>query len=243
MPYAADEGEPADMFGTMYFYNGLAEFNSNIGIPYLTDDSTQQVVQKKMSYLYGIGFDEYATQVATYPKLDIRYEKSRNRYIPGTGWVTMKIWSNQLCTYGIPAYNYDSTKSYTTDDKGIYGNFWEEYINERYGVNTKVIDCYLWITPAVFAAFKLNTFILIDNRLYLLNKICDYDCTKMQPTKCQLVSVYNYYAYTDNAIEILYEFVEDVTQSNVLQDYWNGGTAVLTKGAWNNNIANLPNQE
>lgn len=234
MVYAANDGKPADMFGTLYFYNGLTNFDSNTGLPYVTDDTPNQVGVSKMTYLDGSVLTGYATQVSTYPNLDVRL-KQRG------------VWKNDLITYGVPAINYDATKAFSNADKGIFTKFWEEYVAERYGVNTKVITCYLWITPAVFAQFDMNTFLKIDNRLYMLNKIIDYDCTKMQPTKCELVSLYNYYAYVTNPVSILYEFVDDTLVSHVPVDLFypssEGRIPYLSKGAVQEEIIVLPQTE
>lgn len=243
MVYAANEGAPADMFGTLYFYNGLCDFDSTTGLPYITDDTPGQVATGTYTYIDGSVYPSYATQVETYPQLDVRY-MTRYYSIDMNGNIKVrKMWSTKLCTYSIPALNYDSTKSFTSSDTGIYDTFWADYIAERYGINTKVVTCYLWITPAVFANLTLNTRIRIGERLYMLNKICDYDCTKMQPTKCELVSIYNTEIYTSNPVAILYEWDEGTVISYVSNDEWEDTTAVLTKGAWDDNIAILPNTE
>lgn len=77
----------------------------------------------------------------------------------------------------------------------IYRRFWSKYMSERLNSNTRVMTCYAYITNAEFASWEFNTFVKIENTLWHVNKIENFDPLKQQSTKVELVRVKDIEAY------------------------------------------------
>lgn len=175
-----------NVFGSMLFYNGLKPFDttSNLRPVKISDDTILQLSLQKYFYSQ----DTNVIPVSTYPLLDIVCEEN-------------------LCTYTIPQENYTYLKdSYNSNTNGIYKNFWENYLNERYNKQNKIVTCYLRLTPYDIANFQYNNFIKIENQLYMVNKIYDYQINENQTTKVDLITIQDIKGYTDNNFNIFEVF-------------------------------------
>lgn len=187
--YNRDKDDKAvDVFGSYYFHNGYTAFSTELALHlrsvYLTDDTDIQVTNN--TYCYAQRENDFSpianrVHVTTYPKLDI-------------------VYGNNLCTFNVPSENYTYQQNYA-GKKSIYTNFWEDYINERYNIQNKVLTCYLKLTPSDFVTFNWNCFVKIDNQLYIVNKIYDYDITSSGTTKVDLITVQDIKAYVGNNTE------------------------------------------
>ena len=102
---------------------------------------------------------------------------------------------SNMCLFNIPKENYTYDKNYS-GKKSIYYNFWQNYINERYNVQNKLVTCYIRISPKMWNEFEFNKFIKIGNQLYMVNKIYDYDITSSEPTKVDLITIQDITGYT-----------------------------------------------
>lgn len=96
-----------------------------------------------------------------------------------------------------PMLNYSNARH-------IYQGFWEEYLNDRYSVQTKVLSTYLYLTADDWQRFKFNKFVLIDNILYMVNKIKDFDLTTDRSTKVELVQVNDRANYESTTVRFPY---------------------------------------
>lgn len=165
------------VFGSYFFHNGLSNFNTEEALRlrqvYISDDTDFQ--QLNNTYFYTHNISE-SVNVSTYPALDI-------------------VNSDTLCVFNAPKENYTYLNNYVSK-KGIYSNFWENYLNERYNIQNKIITCYVMLTPTEYNQFKWNKFVKIDNQLCIVNKIYDYDITSNQPTKVDLVTIQDINGYT-----------------------------------------------
>ena len=95
------------------------------------------------------------------------------------------------CLFGTPKEDYTNDKLPTgAKNKYIYDLFWKNYIGEIYGHNKKV-TAYFNITPEQYQQFKFNTLIRLDNQLFLVNKISDFDINAQTSTKCELIQINN----------------------------------------------------
>lgn len=83
----------------------------------------------------------------------------------------------------------------------IYDNVWNDFINERYSVNNKKLTAYFNIHPWEYISFDFNKFVTIDNQLFMINKIFDYDLNSTATTKCELIQISNIHAYTSDTID------------------------------------------
>lgn len=171
-----------NIFGGLAFYKGLSEFDDSLDLRNIkiTDDTDLQISTQTYFYTQ-VGQKDRYTDVTTYPLLDISY-------------------SSDLSTYNIPVENY----SYQTEtgNKGLYDNFWKHYLDERYNIQNKIVTCYAYIKPNEFADFKFNKFVKINNQLYFVNKIYDYDIDATTPTKVDLITVQDIEGYTKNDFDI-----------------------------------------
>lgn len=178
------DGKQVDLFGSFFFHNGIINFSNESALALrpvkLSDDSATQVHNNTYCYSQsGNDTVSISRAVYQYPKLEI-------------------LSDNNFCTFNIPSENYTYLQNYSNKNT-IFSNFWETYINERYNVQNKLVTCYIKLSPKDFVNFKWNNFILIDDTLYLVNKIYDYDITTNNSTKVDLITVYNINGYNDDS--------------------------------------------
>lgn len=178
------EKKDVELFGNLLFYNGLKTFDTTSGLRSvsISDDTLFQTLNK--TYFYSQDGDaNKIIKVSTYPSLDI-------------------VYGENLCTYTTPSENYTYLRDNYDNKLGIYKNFWENYINERYNIQNKIVTCYVYLKPNEFADFKFNKFVKINNQLYFVNKIYDYDIDATTPTKVDLITVQDIEGYTKNEFRI-----------------------------------------
>lgn len=118
------------------------------------------------------------------------------------------VWKNTAD--GLPDYNKSYSclfntpqVDYTTDRmfenaKGntIYEVCWEKFINERYNSQNKKMTAFFNLTIPDYNRFKFNKFVNVDNQLFMVNKIVDFEPTKNNSTKCELIQISDISAYT-----------------------------------------------
>lgn len=75
----------------------------------------------------------------------------------------------------------------------IFDRYWSDYINDVFDKNTKVIECYAFIDEMPVDA--LRKFYLINNSLWSIQEITDYNYKSKEPTKLTLIRVKNKYNY------------------------------------------------
>ena len=88
----------------------------------------------------------------------------------------------------------------------VYNSFWKDYINERYCSQNKKLTAYVYISVNEFKNIDFREFIKIDNILYHIDKIYDYNYNSDEPVKMDLVQVWNLKAYTQGQTEVPYLF-------------------------------------
>jgi hypothetical protein len=105
------------------------------------------------------------------------------------------------CLFNCP--NDDYTKDFqisSAQGNYIYDVCWGRYINERYNANNKKVTCYVKLSPAEYEQFNFKTFVTVDNQLFVVNKIQDYDVNNVV-TKVELIQVSDINGYTAQNIE------------------------------------------
>ena len=78
----------------------------------------------------------------------------------------------------------------------IFDRYWNDYINDVFDKNTKVIECYAFLDEMPVDA--LRKFYLINNSLWAIQEITDYNYKSKEPTKVTLIRVKNKYNYINN---------------------------------------------
>ena len=172
-----DNKDFVDEFGAFYMFEGLNNFDTadvmrNVLV---SDDTSFQMDAEK--YFYSQSFMSEPAP-PTYPLL--------------SDAKTVFTLPKELYTYG----HVGQTTGSTND--GIYDAIWENYINERYNSNNKLVTCYVHINPTDYCNFEFNHFVKIENQLYAVNKIYDYDIDSGEPTKVDLITVQNLTNYYTN---------------------------------------------
>ena len=179
------------VFGSMYFYNGLTDFDTsnNMRTVQISDDTRLQIATNTYFYSQISGENLKPTK---YPLLDVVYKNTKN-----------------VCLFATPYKNYTYVLDNYTNCNGIYYNFWENYLNERYNKQNKIVTCYLRLTPYDIANFKYNNFVKIENQLYMVNKIYDYNIDENIPTKVDLITIQDLKGYTDNNFRFFSIYFKD----------------------------------
>lgn len=166
------DNKVVDISGSWWLHNGIQLLDNNVNI---SDDTLLQSSTQK--YLYN----------GTYGNL---YTIDRTVNLT-------TVFDNYCCLFNTPAKNY-SIKTVYNPDNCIYNKYWKNYLNERYNVNNKVVTCYIYLNNQDYYNFEFNKFVMINNQLYFVNKIIDYDCTGITPTKVELITIQNTNGYTNN---------------------------------------------
>lgn len=78
----------------------------------------------------------------------------------------------------------------------IFDRYWSDYISDVFDKNTKVIECYVFLDE--MPADALRKFYLINNSLWSILEITDYNYKSKEPTKVTLIRVKNKYNYINN---------------------------------------------
>lgn len=191
-----------DIFGTMFFHNGLANFSTEslmrLRPVKISDDTKYQ--QSNNTYFYTQGA-ESMDSVTTYPKLDV-------------------LNGSNMCVFNIPKENFTYNNNYSGKNT-IYTNLWQSYLDERYNVQNKKITCYVTLKPSDFSNFVWNKFVKVGNQIYIVNKIYDYDITASTSTKVDLITINNINAYTDSSF---LESIDTLTLHFLSTSYISGNT-------------------
>lgn len=96
-----------------------------------------------------------------------------------------------------PGTLYYTTTSNYPDNIGVYDKFWNRYIEEIYNKNNQVITNYFNLSNIDISLFQHKNFIVVNNALFFVNKITDYNINDDNTTKVELVRVYDLTAYTE----------------------------------------------
>lgn len=174
-----DSGKTKDISGA-YFFPTKKKIDYYWGV-FINDDSKQQkLLDKYYNYRDSVGV---YTSYWTSPEL----VKATTDIMPVHYYT---------CLFTKPKKNYTAQINYYDRlNYGIYEQFWETYLDERYNVQNKILTTYVKLSSNDFINFKFNQFWKIDNQIYMVNKIYDYDITNEGTTKVDLITVQNIEAY------------------------------------------------
>lgn len=91
--------------------------------------------------------------------------------------------------------NYVSDVNYL-ESATLYNKFFKSWVEDKYSNNTKILTCYVYLTTNEYKNLKLNSFIIINNTLFIINVITDFDIIQEGLTKVELTKVNNIDNYT-----------------------------------------------
>ena len=203
-----NEGENAENSGAFVFFNGTMNPDSELGYRgtngttvLITDDTEHMWHTGKFMWNQSFQNTEFCKKLPDVSTID------------RTGKYSVHFES--------PAEYYFDVN--TDDTDYIYNLFWKNWIDERYSVQTKKLTCYAYLTPEDFKEIRFHNFVKIENTLYHINKVVDYDYDTNSPTKVELIQVLNLEAYSKgqsswptlsvfpNTIEVFQEEFVDVS--------------------------------
>lgn len=190
---ADDKNKEISSFGEFYFYNGLTYFKqggeseTHLRNVEITDDTEKQI--NTMTYMYNQTKNPYEV-IETYPKLSI-FKKRWNDETSSLYYVSL---------FNTPKTIYASFE--ISESINIYNAFWVNYINDLYSVGTKKITCYIRLSNEDFNNFDFSHFVTINNQLFMVNKIYDFNISQNVSTKVELISINNINNYITSNFDL-----------------------------------------
>lgn len=179
----------------------------------ISDDTANQIGKDQYCYISGFA-DEYndCTIITNYiPTFTAAYEKDGVYY---------------GLLFNTPKEDYTTDHKYTEcNGSYLYDKYWNRYINERYNVQNKKLTAYFKLTPMDYINLKFNRFVVIENQLFIVNKVFDYDINNNSPVKVELIQITDITGYANN--DGLFEgFYVDPTGINVTEAAASGSRTI-----------------
>ena len=154
----------------------------------ISDASEREIKDGKYFWVYDASFKDFGLSTNVLPQFSPVFPASVGN--PTVG-----------CLFNCP--NDDYTKDFQMSSalgNYIYDNCWNNFINERYNANNKKLTCYVRISPSEYEQFNFKNFVVIDNQLFVVNKIVDYDVNNAT-TKVELIQVSDVAGYTYQKVD------------------------------------------
>jgi len=89
--------------------------------------------------------------------------------------------------FGAAQEIYFDPVSYTSNN--LFNDYWSEYISEIADKDSKILVCYVYLTPLDIAQLDFSKAVLIDGIRFRINKIEDYDYTNNELVKVELLKI------------------------------------------------------
>ena len=120
------------------------------------------------------------------------------------------------CIFNTPNIDYTNDKLVSNSNgNAIYDLFWKNYINERYNIQNKKVTGYFNLYPEEVKGFDFSKFITLDNQLFMVNKIFDYNINSNASTKVELIQVTDPQTYSNGTMEFS-PFVLSPSEVNIV---------------------------
>lgn len=91
--------------------------------------------------------------------------------------------------FGAAEEIYFDPNTYPSDN--LFNTYWSEYIAEIADKDSKILSCYVHLTPLDIAQLDFSKPVMIDGVKFRINKIEDYDYTNNDLVKVELLKVIN----------------------------------------------------
>lgn len=168
----------------------LRSHNNTVDKSYISDDTVLMIMNDESCYLDYRAIE--AGQIPTNSFIGI-YDMP----------VFSPIWKDDVeafptygtyysCLFNTPKVDY--TKDLIFDKangRTIYDLFWGNYISDRYNTQNKMVVANFNLSISDYNNFKFNKLVILDNQLFLVNRIIDFDPTSTSTTKCELIQIQN----------------------------------------------------
>lgn len=188
LPYLMDESRSRVESGyILLFKDSIATLNvEGTSLPARLSDDNPTMLNYGYSYT-----STKVADVNTYLKMARVLQKNNQVYSLNFGRPSI-------------AYNDDElTYINESEDNGsetLYNRFWRGYLQDRFNSNNKMLSCYVYLKRGDVPHDILRKFIIIDNTLFIIHKIYNYDPTKEQSVLVDLISVQDPQAYISQNI-------------------------------------------
>lgn len=227
--------EDEDESAAISLYNWyLRGDNADLSEPvYITDDTGLMKSSKEYCWIDKSIIEDNGIKIESFPVFNIAFESPR--LYPNL------IGKSLSCVFNTPNVDYTYNKSVTkSNGNAIYDLFWNDYISERYNIQNKKVTCYVNLYPEEFNTFKFSKFIEVDNQLFMINKLYDYNLNSNSSTKVELIQVTDPDVYKNDTI-VFNPFTISPSEINIIgsvQPTDNGRMAIEARGDELTNIDN-----
>ena len=120
--------------------------------------------------------------------------------VPRFGRVATFVGETYSLDFGTPKETFYIPEISLAPEQAIYARWWERYLTDLLSRDTKKAECYVVFPPHLDMRQEMRKFYLFDRSLWVLNKVTDYDATKVQPVKCEFIRVLDREAYHTEVI-------------------------------------------
>lgn len=209
----------SDISSTLLFFNGFKETKdagdpeTTQGTPpfWLTDDLYEMLFLNdgEVCYLF--------TEIENNKNGEIIAHKYTElpqfiRYITDNNTI------NESWDFGKPKEIYIPNINYS-EDATLYNKFWENFLTDRYDVNTRKINCYVNLEGMKINQESLRDFYYFNNAIWVINKIENYYPNSYKTTKVEFVKVNDIDNYLN--AQQLYEYPSvTLSESEATVDYY-----------------------
>jgi hypothetical protein len=91
--------------------------------------------------------------------------------------------------FGAAEEIYFDPNSYTSNN--LFNDYWSEYISEIADKDSKILSCYVHLTPLDIAQLDFSKAVMIDGIRFRLNKVEDFDYTNNELVRVELLKIIN----------------------------------------------------
>lgn len=194
-----------DGYGVLVFFNGIkntgdVDYWITDDIEEMFDNSDNACWLQTRSEWNASGDEKIAIETHTIP--------SFNRYVEYQNIITATWDFGYTKELYVPYYRYDVNRTPT-----MYENFWSDYIQDLYSVNTRNVECYVAMNSNDVYDF-MKKFYWWDNSYWVCTKVSDYDIALDKSTLCSFTKVNDIEAY----------FVLPTFNDKFFNFYYNGAT-------------------
>lgn len=178
---------------------------------YITNDSIQMKQTGTYCWMDSEIADANGVQIYTLPSFNIAIDEP-DLFPQLQGRVLS-------CAFNTPNEDFTTDKLISkSSGNAIYDLFWKKFVDERYNIQNKKVTAYINMQPIDFINFKFNKFITLNNQLFIVNRILDYDINATNKlTKVELIQVTDTNVYK-NGSESFPAVVVSPNEINVVGD-------------------------
>lgn len=188
-----DDEDRLQYYDFYCFRNPNMSFGKNMW--YVSDDTVDMKQSGKYTYLDSAsGTGTWDTVVEETSDGTTVYMAKWFRYIPVfNNWTLINTSGKDILywsTFNEPSEVYDGNLPVHSESVSV-STRWMNWLNELFNANNKKVTCSVHLTYPEFIGYKFNNLFFIENSLFLVNKIIDFNPNSSDPTKVELIQITN----------------------------------------------------